>query len=122
MANVIVGCKLPHGLVLNLPNSKVRVTLNGANSGTVIGLDGKVMRGTCGYTPVDEGFIAQWLKLYGETTMVKKQMIFVQKNEGSAKAMGAELEKEKTGFEAVDPAKPGVSGINKMTATEGGEE
>lgn len=122
MANVTVGCKLPHGLVLTLPNSKVRVTLNGANNGTVVGLDGKVVRGTCGYTQVDENFIASWLKLYGETTMVKQQMIFVQKNEASAAAKAAELAKEKTGFEAVDPAKPGVNGIKPVPKTESGEE
>lgn len=120
MANVIVGCKLPHGLVLSLPNNKTRVTLKGANSETIVGLDGKVVRGSCGYTPVDESFINAWLKTYAESTMVKQQLIFVQKNEANAKAQAAEQEDQKTGFEPVNPAAPGVSGIKPATQNDGG--
>lgn len=112
--NVTVGCKLPHGLVLQLPNSKVRVTLNGANSNTIVGLDGKVQRGTCGFTQVDEGFVNAWLKLYASTTMVSKGLVFVQKNQKDAQAKAAEVNDQKTGFEPVDPEKPAVAGITPV--------
>ena len=116
MAQVTVGCKLPHGLILQLPKTSQRVTLRGANSNTVLGLDGKVARGTCGYTKVDDAFIQAWLKLYAQTTMVKNGLIFVAKNEAEAKAEAADTAAQKTGFEAVDPDKPAVPGIKPVEA------
>lgn len=112
MPNVTVGCKLPHGLIIRLnSNSKTQVTLNGANSGTVVGLDGKVQRGTCGFTQVDETFINAWLKAYADTVMVKKGLIFISKNQKEAQAQADDKENIKTGFEPTDPAKPAAPGV-----------
>lgn len=113
MANVTVGCKLPHGLQLKLPNkdgSETVVVLKGANSGTIIGLDGRVIRGTCGYTPVDEAFITEWLKVYKDYVPVKQKLIFIQRNLGEAKAQAADQADQKTGFEPMDQNKL-VNGI-----------
>lgn len=111
MPTVIVGCKLPHGLVLKLSGVKTSVTLKGANSNTIVGLDGKVQRGTCGFTVVDEAFITKWLKTYQDTTMVRKELIFIQKNQKDAEAQAAEQVDQKTGFEPVNPDKPAVPGV-----------
>lgn len=115
MANVTVGCKLPHGLQCKLSNkdgSETIVVLRGANSGTIVGLDGKVIRGTCGYTTVDESFITAWLLAYKDLEPVKQKLIFVQKNLGEAKAQGADQVAQKTGFEALDQNNL-VNGITK---------
>lgn len=118
MSQVTVGCKLPHGLVLELPNVKHKVTLKGANSNTIVGLDGKVQRGTCGFTQVDEQFIGQWLKLYKGTTMVQKELIFVQKTQKDAQAQATEQKDQKTGFEPVNPEKPGAPGVTPAEKAE----
>lgn len=111
MPNVTVGCKLPHGLVIRLNNTKTQVTLNGANTGTVVGLDGKVQRGTCGFTQVDESFINSWLKAYADTVMVKKGLIFISKNQKEAEAEANDKSSIKTGFEPTDPDKPAAPGV-----------
>lgn len=115
MANVTVGCKLPHGLQCKLPNkdgSETIVILKGANSGTIIGLDGRVIRGTCGYTLVDESFITAWLGAYKDLVCVKNKLIFIQKNLDNAKAQAADQVEQKTGFEAMDQNAL-VNGITK---------
>lgn len=115
MPNVIVGCKLPHGLIIRLPNAETPVTLKGANSGTIVGLDGKVVRGTCGFTPVDEAFITQWLKLNAPMVMVKKGLVFVQKDQKNAAAEASDKAAVKTGFEAVDPEHPTIAAVKPVT-------
>lgn len=118
MPTVTVGCKLPHGLVLQLQGNKQRVTLRGANSNTVVGVDGKVVRGSCGYTQVDSDFATAWLKAYAQTTMVSKGLIFIEKSQKDAAAHAAELEPEKTGFEPVDPEKPTIAAITPVVPEE----
>jgi len=109
---VVVGCKLPHGLRIEIPG-KGSYDLKGANSSTIMHPGtGRPVQGTCGYTPnVDEDFAKEWLKLYRDTPMVKKELIFIQNTLASAQAQGKEMADETTGFEQIDPTKKLLDGV-----------
>ena len=109
MATVTVGCRLPHGLVLEVKDSSgnpVFVTLAGKNAdmGGYLYLT-PVM---CGYTEVDEDYMNAWLDEFKDSAMVKSGAVFIQKNQSSAKAQNKELQNEKTGFDPLPKSKEGV--------------
>lgn len=94
---VIVGCKLPHGLEVQIGGKTV--VLNGANSSTIVG--------GYGLTPgVDKAAFDEWLATYADFPAVQKELIFAQATEKSAAAQANEQAAEKTGFEGLDPKKP----------------
>ncbi len=97
-ATVTVGCKLPHGLHLDI-NGK-RVTVNGVNSTEIIGGYGMTK-------DVDKEFFDAWMALNREHPAVKNELIFSDVQTSSAHAKAVERKDEKTGFEAIDPKKPG---------------
>lgn len=99
MATVTVGCKLPSGLHLDIPG-KGRVTLNGANSSNVIGGHGITEN-------VDAEFLAAWMKMYADHPAVKAGLIFAHEKASSTTAEARDKTKNKSGFEGIDPAKPG---------------
>lgn len=100
--SVTIGCKLPHGIVLEHPmNPMVKVTIQGINKSLVIGSNFIT-------TEVDADFWDMWISVHSEFPAVKSGAIFVAKNEQDARAMAAERKSEKTGFEGMDPAKHGV--------------
>ena len=116
MPTVTVGCKLPHGLVLEIvevgksdgkemlnpaPVGK-RVTLAGANSLHT----GILMPATLqiAYTAVDADFWAAWLKKNSDLAFVKNGMVFAAEKPADAQAMGREHAKEKSGFEGLNQA------------------
>ena len=94
---VIVGCKLPHGLETQMGG--VTVVLNGTNSTDIVGGYGL----TYG---VDKAAFEQWLIDYANFEPVKREMIFANATEKSAKAEAIEKSDEKSGLEGLDPAKP----------------
>lgn len=94
---LIVGCKLPHGLEIQLAGKPV--VLRGSNNATIAGAYGL----TYG---VDKAAFEEWLKTYKDFPAVQNQMIFAQATEKSAVAQAEELEKEATGFEGLNPDKP----------------
>lgn len=99
---VTVGCKLPNGL--HLDHNGKRVTLNGTNSGNLIGGHG--------LTVVDKDFFDAWLAGHKDYAPVKAGLIFAHANENNARAEAKEKEKNKSGLEGLDPEKP-APGIKK---------
>ncbi len=92
---VIVGCKLPHGLILDHPlDQSKKVELNGLNSSRIIGA-------THGVTEVDGEFWEAWKTVHAEFPALKSGAIFEAKSLADIAAKAKELEGEKTGFEAM---------------------
>lgn len=90
----VVGCKLPHGLVLEHPNpaSKETVTLRGLNRISFIGADHCT-------TEVDGDFMDAWLAANKDFPALQSGAIFVAKNIGDASAIAAEFKDRETGLE-----------------------
>lgn len=97
MATVTVGCKLPHGLHLDV-NDK-RITLAGENSSAVIGGHG-ITEG------VDKELFERWMSLNKDSAAVKNGLIFAHEKSSNTQAEAKEKVKNKTGFEGLDPKAP----------------
>lgn len=107
-AVVIIGCRLPHGLVLKNPLAKnSSVTLAGLNSSRIIGADYVT-------TEVDADFWAAW-KLTYENSFGPfiKGAIFEARSESEAASIAKEVRKEKTGFEPMAKEAAGVKPAEK---------
>lgn len=104
---VLIGCRLPHGLILRSPlDSNVTVTLDGLKSSKVIGA-------TYVVTKVDADFWATWKKAYSDYQPLVNGSIFEARSEDQAKYKGKELAKEKTGFESMAQEQPGIKPATK---------
>lgn len=99
---VWVACKLPHGIILELPKSDnpddgiETVTLNGLNKVRIVGA-------TYGITKVDQQFWERWIKANPKYPAVQSGAIFMHKSEDSVEAIAEEYKERKTGFERIDP-------------------
>ena len=91
-STVTVGCKLPHGLVLELGEKSV--VLNGANSSNIIGGYGLT-------EGVDAAFFDAWMEKHEAMPFVRNQLVFAQATSANAKAEATEKANEKTGFEGM---------------------
>ena len=103
---IIVGCKLPHGLEIQLGGKTV--VLNGANSTDIIGGYGLTR-------DVDKAAFDQWLLDYKDFPAVQNGLIFAQANEKAVKSEATEKADEKTGLEGLNaeaPA-PGIKPADK---------
>lgn len=96
----IVGCKLPHGLHLDLrrkgDSQPTRYTLRGANAARIIG----------GYGITDgipRDFMEEWLKRNEKHPAVLAGAIFMHKDVASAEARAREGAPIRTGLESLDP-------------------
>lgn len=100
---VSVGCKLPHGLILELKTNDgfARHTLKGANAARIVGGYGITEN-----VPAD--FMAQWLKKNARHAAVVNGSIFIHSDAKSAEAMAKERQDIATGLEAIDPVKAGM--------------
>jgi hypothetical protein len=97
---VIVMCKTPSGLVLDLGDSDARkVRLNGANHPDAV--DG------AGLTVVDKSFWDTWHTQFKGYPPLETGLIWAADKEDAAKDAAKELKDEKTGFEGLNPEKPG---------------
>ena len=100
--NLIVGCKLPHGLIIEHPmDANNKVTLKGKNGAIIIGAE-------YGTTEVSADFYEQWIAVNKESMAVKSGAIFVAKSFDDAIAIAKETKDEKTGFEGMSPEANGV--------------
>lgn len=97
MATVTVGCKLPHGLHLDV-NDK-RITLLGVNSSAVIGGHG-ITEG------VDKDLFDRWMVLNKDAAAVKSGLIFAHEKASNTQAEAKEKINNKSGFEGLDPKAP----------------
>jgi hypothetical protein len=95
MAKVLIGCKLPNGIILENPlNPDEKVTLKGLNRATIIG-------STHVTTEVDADFWDLWKSTNPEFSALKNGAIFEAKDKASAKDKAKDT--DKTGFEKMDP-------------------
>lgn len=100
-AKVVVGCKLPHGLILTVGGTSVE--LNGTNSTDIVG--------GYGLTPdVDGSFFDAWLRENNQHPAIAGGFIFAHETTAEAKAQAKDNAANRNGFEGIDPNKPG-SGI-----------
>jgi hypothetical protein len=97
MATITVGCKLPHGLIIEVDGHAV--TLNGKNSSNVIGGYGLT-------EGVDKDFFGKWMSANRDSAAVKNGLIFAQDRADSARSEAKERKGVKNGTEGIDPNKP----------------
>lgn len=96
MANVVIGCKLPHGLRMNVDGTEVH--LKGANSSLIFG--------GYGMTEVDSDLADKLFDQYADAEYIKREMIFKQSNAKAAKSAAEERKDEETGLEGLDKDAP----------------
>ncbi len=97
-AKVLVGCRLPHGLIIEHPTDpNKKVELQGRNKSRIIGATHCV-------TEVDGEFWQAWQMFHEKHPALKSGAIFVAKDSKSVKAKARELEKQRTGFEQMSQA------------------
>ena len=110
--NIVIGCKLPHGLILDHPMDPSKtVELNGLNRARIIGA-------THATTEVDADFWNEWKTFHADFPAVRSGSIFEAKSAVDAAAMARELEREQTGFEPMardgkDERAAGVTSVDK---------
>lgn len=104
-AKVVIGCKLPHGLILTV--NGVSVALNGTNSTDIVG--------GYGITPdVDSAFFDAWCRANSQHPALGGGFIFAHGTTAEAKAQAKDNAENRNGFEGIDPAKPG-NGVEPAT-------
>jgi hypothetical protein len=94
----MIGCRLPNGIYLDVGDKTVK--LNGLNSSEIA-----IPYAT---TSVDEGFWKEWYEKHGQFPAVLSGAIFVAQNHKELAAKAAEVKKEKTGLERLNPNEHGV--------------
>ena len=100
--SVTIGCKLPHGLILDHPlDPDKKVELRGKNRSLIIGAE-------YGTTEVDGEFWETWKTVHKDFPAIRSGAIFEAANASELTAVAAELEDEATGFEAMPQEAQGV--------------
>lgn len=103
---ILAGCKLPHGILLDMRTSSgesVRVKLNGyavpVQATERRKAPGHEITSGVGLTTVDKELFEAWLADHQTFDPVARGFIFKAAKADSARDMAADLIKEKTGFE-----------------------
>lgn len=91
---VIVGCKLPNGLIIEVGGQSVE--LNGANASNIIGGHGITYN-------VDADFFNAWMEAYQDRDMVKNGFIFAHEEAENTEAEAQEKIDNETKLEAINP-------------------
>lgn len=143
---VYVGCRLPHGLVLQLtePHEGYENVMGGGSrkfmihrrTGESIKLHGIVV--APGQTPkwpivngaaitkVPADFWEKWLEQNKSLDVVKNRLVFAQATMDSARSEARELRKERTGMEPINPDKkakdPRMKGIKSVEKNDNPED
>ena len=115
---VVVGCKLPHGITIQLHEGShgedgkpvmvatgAAITLKGRNASNVIGGHG--------LTDVPADFWEAWTRQNATFAPLKAGLIFAEPRRDRAMDRAVDQESARTGSEAIDPDKPG-KGIEKV--------
>lgn len=108
-ATVTLGCKLPHGLYLDLyaekhlpgadPVLQARVKVNGTNSSEIIGGHGVTLG-------VSKEHWEEWKRRNHQNVALAKGFIFAHDKAETAVAMAKERKDVRTGFEGLDGNNP----------------
>ena len=113
---VTVGCKLPHGIIIEHPlDPSIKVALAGLNKVTIIGAD-------YASTEVDAEFFGIWSKANKDFGPLKSGAIFAGKSSADVKAAAKEFGERETGFEPMK--KKGdkrAAGVKPTTTVDDGE-
>ena len=100
--SVTIGCKLPHGIVLDHPlDPSKKVELKGKNGSMIVGAP-------YGTTEVDGEFWETWKTVHKDFPALRSGAIFEAANASELTAVAAELEDETTGFEPMSQEAQGV--------------
>lgn len=99
---IVIGCKLPHGLILEYPGKpEITVELAGLNKTRIIGSE-------CAFTDVDADFWSAWKSKNKEFPALLSKAIFEAKSIAEAESKAVEFAGEKTGFEPLAQNEGGV--------------
>ena len=117
---VVIGCKLPHGLYLDLldkaGNLRERHKLQGCAGFTLPNPDRhfKNPETTNGSTLniIPKDFWDEWYDKHKEHPALASGAIYMAAKKEDAVARSREVEKETTGFEKLDPKKEGITKLN----------
>lgn len=144
--SVYVGCRLPHGLKLQLtkPREEVENVLGGGvrkfvihrRTGDVYKLHGIALQpgqvpsfpivNGAAITKIPAAFWAKWLEQNESLDVVKNRLVFAQSTMDSARSEAHELKKEKTGMEPINPDKkardPRMKGVKTVDKKENPDE
>jgi hypothetical protein len=134
---VVVCCKLPHGFILELSDSRIenqngkdvvvhfpvgeQVEVTGANYAHRLAHpkreQDRNVRGVFGFgmTDVDADLWAAWLKQKATWPPLQKGWVYAQPSSEKARGQAREQEKMKVGFEPLDQDKP-APGVEKASA------
>jgi len=104
---VVIGCRIPNGLILAHPKTRARVTLEGPKL-VMANPNPRKLSANFAITEVDAEFWAAWKAAYAKSPILTSQAIFEAKSESEANAKARELQKEKTGFEQMPQESMGV--------------
>ena len=105
--SVTIGCKLPHGIILDHPlDPDKKVELKGKNGSMIVGAP-------YGTTEVDGEFWETWKTVHKDFPALRSGAIFEAANASELTAVAAELEGESTGFE---PMAQNAQGVKPATA------
>lgn len=107
---VLIGCRLPNGIVLTHPQNKEhRVKIAGA-SGEKLESGLYLPPKAFATTRVDAEFWAAWKAAYAGFPPLKNRALFEARDEQEASAKAKEVAKEKTGFEQMSQT-PVIDGV-----------
>lgn len=108
---VVIGCRHPCGIVLDLTDNTgntVKVKLNGQNSAQARSPIILLSEDDCGYTDVDSDFWEAWKLAYKGYQPLVTGMIFEAKTRKDAEAIQEEIKDEPTGHEPLAQTAAGV--------------
>lgn len=103
---VTIACKLPSGLHLEVNGRRVTVKGNAHQFG--IAPPGQASGGYALTPGVSKDFWEAWLKIHGESDVVRKGLIFSSTRTIDARARGTEQAAVRSGFEGIEPEAPGA--------------
>lgn len=113
--NVLIGCRLPSGIWIDLPSAPIQsVLLKGANSDATLNRAVLVLtEDNYGETEIDADLWEGWKALNKDFAPFKSGAIFEAKSAADLKAAAKERAKEKTGFEGMDATAAGVAPVSE---------
>jgi hypothetical protein len=119
----IVGCKLPHGIIVELFAGKVgsdfrsvwKQKLNGMNAARIVGGYGLT-------EGVDRDRFTEWLKRNANHPAVVNRAIFMHTDAASARDVAKEGREIRTGLEAINPLDKSTKSQFKIALDEEGEK
>lgn len=114
-STVVIGCKLPHGLVMELGIVEQKVGTGtqlvkgtGYRAFVVKGANAARIVGGYGVTPgVPADFATEWFKVNANLKFVKDGLLFMVDRADAAKSEAKDRRDVTSGLEAIDPLKAG---------------